>query len=74
MPGRYRLFFRFASRPAKTIIFVWFNDEHTLRKAGSKTDVYEGFRRMLARGEVPDGVDALLEESKISESHGERGA
>ncbi|HEY8622318.1 MAG TPA: type II toxin-antitoxin system YhaV family toxin [Casimicrobiaceae bacterium] len=67
MLGRYRLFFRFASRPAKTIVFVWFNDEDTLRKAGSKTDVYEAFRRMLARGEVPDGVDTLLKESKIPE-------
>lgn len=64
MPGRYRLFFRFASRPAKAIVYVWFNDEDTLRKAGSKTDVYEAFRRMLARGEVPDGVDALLKESR----------
>ena len=64
MPGRYRLFFRFASRPVKAIVFVWFNDEDTLRKAGSKTDVYEAFRRMLARGEVPDGVDTLLMESK----------
>ncbi len=64
MPGRYRLFFRFASRPVKTIVFVWFNDEDTLRKAGSKTDVYEAFRRMLARGEVPDDVDMLLTESR----------
>jgi len=60
MPDRYRLFFRFASRPVKIIVYVWFNDEDTLRKAGSKTDVYETFRRMLARGEVPDGIDALL--------------
>jgi len=65
MPARYRLFFRFASRPVKAIVFVWFNDEDTLRKAGSKTDVYEAFRRMLARGEVPDGVDALLKESRL---------
>ncbi len=63
MPDRYRLFFRFASRPVKTIVYVWFNDEDTLRKAGSKTDVYEAFRRMLARGEVPDGIEALLKES-----------
>ncbi len=63
MPDRYRLFFRFASRPAKIVVYVWFNDEDTLRKAGSKTDVYEAFRRMLARGEVPDGIEALLKES-----------
>lgn len=59
MPNRYRLFFRYASTPMKIIIYVWFNDEDTLRKAGSKTDVYEVFRRMLARGEVPLSVDAL---------------
>ena len=64
MPGRYRLFFRFASRPVKIIVYVWFNDEDSLRKAGSKTDVYEAFRRMLARGEVPDGIEPLLMESR----------
>ncbi len=64
MPDRYRLFFRFASRPVKIIVYVWFNDEDTLRKAGSKTDVYGAFRRMLARGEVPDGIEALLKESR----------
>ena len=63
LPERYRLFFRFASNPVKLIVYVWFNDEDTLRKARSKTDVYETFRRMLARGEVPDSVDHLLRES-----------
>ena len=66
MPDRYRLFFRFASRPVKIVIYVWFNDEDTLRKAVSKSDVYEAFRRMLARGEVPDGIEALLRESRES--------
>ena len=60
MPDRYRLFFRFASSPVKVIVYVWFNDEDTLRKAGSKTDVYETFKRMLARGAVPGGIDDLL--------------
>ena len=64
MPERYRLFFRFASKPVKLVVYVWFNDEDTLRKAGSKTDVYETFRKMLARGEVPDGIDHLLRESR----------
>ena len=63
MPDRYRLFFRFASSPVKVIVYVWFNDEDTLRKAGSKTDVYEAFKRMLARGEVPGGIDDLLREA-----------
>jgi toxin YhaV len=63
MPDRYRLFFRFASSPVKVIVYVWFNDEDTLRKAGSKTDVYEAFKRMLARGVVPARIDELLSDS-----------
>ena len=64
LPERYRLFFRFASKPVKLIVYVWFNDEDTLRKAGSRSDVYEAFRRMLARGEVPEDGDHLLRESR----------
>ena len=48
----------------KVIVYVWFNDEDTLRKAGSKTDVYAAFRRMLERGEVPESVVALMQESR----------
>lgn len=64
MPDRYRLFFRFASSPVKLIVYVWFNDEHTLRKAGSRTDVYAAFRRMLMRGKVPESISALLAKSE----------
>ena len=63
MPDRYRLFFRFASHPLKIVVYVWFNDEDTLRKAGSKTDVYETFKRMLARGVVPSDIGVLLRDS-----------
>ena len=63
MPDRYRLFFRFASSPVKVIVYVWFNDEDTLRKAGSKTDVYETFKRMLARGVVPRTIYDLLRDA-----------
>lgn len=63
MPDRYRLFFRFASQPVKLIVYVWFNDEDTLRKAGAKTDVYEVFRRMLSRGQVPASLKELVAES-----------
>lgn len=63
MPDRYRLFFRFASAPLPLIVYVWFNDEDTLRKAGSYTDVYEVFKRMLMRGEVPASIHALLANS-----------
>lgn len=64
MPDRYRLFFRFSSAPVKVIVYVWFNDEYTLRKAGSKTDVYAAFKRMLARGVVPGDIAALLAEGQ----------
>jgi len=64
MPDRYRLFFRFASSPVKVIVYVWFNDEDTLRKAGSKSDVYESFKRMLARGVVPGDIEDLLREAR----------
>ena len=60
MPDRYRLFFRFASSPVKVLVYVWFNDEDSLRKAGAKTDVYETFKRMLARGVVPGSIGELL--------------
>lgn len=63
LPDRYRLFFRFASSPVKVIVYVWFNDEDTLRNAGAKTDVYEAFRRMLARGVVPWSIGELLADS-----------
>ena len=60
MPDRYRLFFRFASNPVKVILYVWFNDEDTLRKAGAKTDVYGAFKRVLARGVVPKSIWELF--------------
>ena len=64
MPERYSLFFRFASSPVKVIVYVWFNDEDKLRKADSKSDVYESFKRMLARGVVPRDIDDLLREAR----------
>ena len=59
-PDRHSLFFRFASNPLKLTVCVWFNDENTLRKAGSKTDVYEAFKRMPARGAVLNDIAEWL--------------
>ena len=72
MPDRYRLFFRFASKPMKVVVYVWFNDEDTLRKAGSKTDVYEIFKHMLGRGQVPTSIADLLHESFSSAERSSR--
>src|ERR1700740_2741534 len=56
---RYRLFFRFSTSD-KVIVYVWVNDEFTLRKAGSKTDVYAVFKSMLNAGDPPRTLEALL--------------
>jgi toxin YhaV len=56
---RFRLFFRFHSA-SRTIIYAWLNDENTLRKAGSQTDPYVVFRRMLERGSPPTDWESLI--------------
>ncbi|HST61246.1 MAG TPA: type II toxin-antitoxin system YhaV family toxin [Longimicrobium sp.] len=60
--GRFRLFFRFQSS-TQTIIYVWMNDENTLRKSGGRTDPYSVFYQMLERGRPPSDWDGLLRES-----------
>ena len=65
---RFRLFFRYDSK-AKVIIFAWINDEHTLRSAGSKSDTYAVFRKMLERGNPPDDWAALLAASRAGFGH-----
>lgn len=56
---RFRLFFRYDSR-SKVIVYAWVNDENTLRSAGSKSDPYAVFKKMLGRGNPPDDWDALI--------------
>lgn len=56
---RFRLFFRYHSG-AKIIVYVWLNDEDTLRKAGNRTDVYATFRAMLERERPPTDWDDLI--------------
>jgi len=63
LPQRYRLFFMFATNPLQVVIYAWLNDEDTLRKEGSRTDVYGVFKRMLERGEVPSTIDELIQGS-----------
>ena len=53
----------FASNPLQVIIYAWLNDKDTLRKEGSRNDVYEVFKRMLERGEVPSSIDELIQGS-----------
>lgn len=62
MPNRYRLFFKFSSHE-NVIVLAWFNDQTTLRKAGSRTDVYEVFKKMLSKGTMPSCIDELIQQS-----------
>ncbi|HEY8693224.1 MAG TPA: type II toxin-antitoxin system YhaV family toxin [Chloroflexota bacterium] len=61
LPRRYRLFWVFSERH-KVIIFLYLNDESTLRKAGAKTDPYDVFKQMLARGEIGKDYDANVQD------------
>lgn len=69
LPSRYRLFFRFASSPVKLIVYVWLKHEDleqdTLRKCSAKTDVYETFVHMLAKGNVPQSIGDLLGQTSL---------
>lgn len=58
---RFRLFFRYDSG-AKAIIYAWVNEEDTLRSAGSRSDPYAVFRKMLVRGNPPDDWATLKAE------------
>ena len=65
---RFRLFFRYDSK-AKVIVFAWVNDERTLRSAGSKSDPYVVFRKMLEHGNPPDDWATLLLASRVGLNH-----
>lgn len=64
LPPRYRLFFRFSSSE-RVCVYAWLNDDKTLRKAGSKTDVYATFKRLLNKGFVPQEFAELLAKSNV---------
>ena len=58
----------FASNPLAVVIYAWLNDQGTLRKIGSRSDVYEVFKRMLERGDVPSTINDLIEGSIAEKS------
>lgn len=57
LPPRYRVFWTFSTR-ARVIIFLYVNDEASLRKEGDKHDPYAIFRRLVERGEIGDDFAA----------------
>jgi len=60
---RFRLFFRYSSDPA-LVVYVWLNDESTLRKSGARSDAYSVFRAMLEQGRPPTDWEALVRECR----------
>jgi toxin YhaV len=59
--GRFRLFYRFSSgTQPPVILYVWVNDEETLRTYRSRSDAYSVFRRMLESGNSPDDWQQLM--------------
>jgi len=68
---RYRLFFRFSTKD-RVIVYVWVNDEFTLRKAGSRTDAYAVFKSMLKAGDPPRTLMALLKAAKEMRGQSEK--
>jgi toxin YhaV len=61
--NRFRLFFR-ADTASRIVVYAWVNDRDTLRKAGSASDPYAVFSRMLAAGNPPDDWPALVAASR----------
>lgn len=59
---RYRLFFRFRT-DVRVIVYVWVNDDGTLRARGARSDAYAVFERMLKAGAPPGDWEQLLRES-----------
>lgn len=60
---QYRLFFRYRA-DSRIIVYAWVNDQDTRRAYDSRTDAYQVFRKMLARGNPPDNWDTLLREAR----------
>jgi len=48
---RYRLFFCYSDSPP-IIVYLYLNDDRTLRKEGSKTDAYEVFKKLVSQKKV----------------------
>jgi toxin YhaV len=70
--GRYRLFCRF-STGQRIIVYVWVDDEGSLRKSGSKTGPYAVFKAMIETGEPPNSFAELLRATnQIDASEGSR--
>lgn len=58
LPQRRRLFF-WARSDKNRVVYVWLNDEDSLREEGSRSDVYRVFCELLRAGKVPNDFEEL---------------
>lgn len=62
IPSRYRLFFRvFQAAEQKSIFILWLGYP---RKEGDKKDCYKVFKKIVERGDFPQSLNDLLQESE----------
>ncbi|MGB3295312.1 MAG: type II toxin-antitoxin system YhaV family toxin [Phormidesmis sp.] len=62
IPSRYRLFFKvFQIAEQKSIFILWLGYPC---KEGDKKDCYRGFKKMVERGDFPQSLNELLQESE----------
>lgn len=62
LPSRYRLFFRvFQADEEKSIFILWLGYP---RKEGDKKDCYKVFKKIVERGDFPQSLNDLLQESE----------
>ncbi len=59
LPQRRRLFWAF-SEQARTIIFLYLNDESTPRREGDKRDPYAIFGSLIDSGEIGEDFEANM--------------
>jgi toxin YhaV len=69
LPRRYRLFFVFSDQ-ARVIIFLFLNDDTTLRQQGARSDPYAVFSRLVERREVGADFAAAYEAWKVERAGG----
>jgi toxin YhaV len=65
--NRFRLFFR-ADSASRIIVYAWFNNRDSLRKAGATTDPYVVFSGTLARENPPSEGTTLLSQASAPEA------
>ena len=60
-PAGCRLFFRFAKKTSKVLVFVWIDHPNLEGALDQTVSMFEAFRQMLGQGRVPPNIRAVLD-------------